>query len=401
MISANNFPALESSFFPYETLLMGAGPVPQPPTVRQANTHIASHLGERMDEVVEQLKAMARYAFQTITPWIFGLSGPGSAAAEMAIGNLVHRGSRVLAISSGHFGLRMFEMAQRHQATVLLFEFDGKDEFPLERLHALLELQDFDVVTLVHGETSSTTLNPSLSSIAALCKKHGALVVVDTVCTLGTTEVLMDNWQLDVVFCGGQKGLSSIPGVSLIAFSPEAWESVVQRKFTPTQWCYDALLAKEFWYHHRYHYTAPVNGIFALHEALRLLNEETLPLRIERHRRSSLGVQKAIEKFGLMLTAPVPTRLDAVVGFHLPIWLSSAALIDHLLQQHRVEISASFGSPVLRIGQMGEQCRPANVLRLVNALGESLEALGHAVDLVGAIDAVSLQFGHRELLKYD
>lgn len=125
MISANNFPALESSFFPYETLLMGAGPVPQPPTVRQANTHIASHLGERMDEVVEQLKAMARYAFQTITPWIFGLSGPGSAAAEMAIGNLVHRGSRVLAISSGHFGLRMFEMAQRHQATVLLFEFDG------------------------------------------------------------------------------------------------------------------------------------------------------------------------------------------------------------------------------------------------------------------------------------
>ncbi|MCC3701627.1 aminotransferase class V-fold PLP-dependent enzyme [Rouxiella badensis] len=401
MIPANTFPALGNSFFPQETLLMGAGPVPQPPSVKQANTHIASHLGQRMNEVVEQLKAMARYAFQTTTPWVFGLSGPGSAAAEMAIGNLVHRRSRVLAISSGHFGLRMCEMARRHQAKVVLFEFDGREAFPLDRLRALLEQQVFDVVTLVHGETSSTTLNPDLPEIAALCKKQRALVVVDTVCTLGTTEVLMDNWQLDVVFCGGQKGLSSIPGVSLIAFSNEAWERVVQRTFTPTQWCYDALLAKEFWHHHRYHYTAPVNGIFALHEALRLLNEETLPLRIQRHRQSSQGVQKVLLQFGLTLAAPLPTRLDAVVGFQLPVWLSSVAFIDHLLSQHQVEISASFGSPLLRIGQMGEQCRAANVLRLVTALGESLDALGHPVDLVGALKTVSAQYGHRELLQYD
>lgn len=390
MISAHAFPALEKSFFPQETLLMGAGPVPQPPSVRQANSRIASHLGERMNEVIRQIRIMTRYAFQTTTPWIFGLSGPGSAAAEMAIGNLIHSQSKVLAISSGHFGLRMYEMARRHQATVTLFEFDGRDAFPLERLRELLKQQFFHVVTLVHGETSSTTINPELAAIAALCKQHGALVVVDAVCTLGTTEVLMDEWQLDVLFCWGQKGLSSIPGVSLIAFSAEAWGQVVQRTFTPRHWCYDALLAAEFWHHHRYHYTAPVNGLFALHEALRLLNAETLSVRIIRHRNSSRGLQHALLQLGLALAAPEVTRLNAVVGFFLPAGIASPDLIEHLLVEHKIEISASFGSPLLRIGQMGEQCRAENVFRLVNALALTLETLGHPVDRVAALESLTL-----------
>ena len=401
MIGAITYPSLQQSFFHHDVLLMGAGPVPQPLSVRQANMHVASHLGPRMNEVVEQLKTMARYAFQTMTPWMFGLSGPGSAAGEMAIGNLVNQRSRVLAITGGHFGMRLADMAGRQDASVDIFHFDGNRPFPLEQFQQRLARHKPDVVTMVHGETSSTTINHALVGIAALCRQHSALTIVDAVCTLGTTELLMDQWQLDVVFCGGQKGLSAIPGVSLIAFSPNAWERVTGRDFTPVHWCLDALLARGFWHDHHYHYTAPVNGLFALHEALRLLNNETLPVRIARHHHSSRAVQQALLQLGLTLAAPPETRLHSVIGFHLPSGLQPQAFTTRMLDEYRVEISTTFGLPLLRIGQMGEQCRSSAILRLVTALGHSLRDAGQDVCMDEVLGSAEARFCPEELALND
>ncbi|WP_345891475.1 aminotransferase class V-fold PLP-dependent enzyme [Burkholderia sp. Ax-1735] len=401
MIEARSYPALQQGLFQREVLLMGAGPVPQPLSVRQANMHVASHLGPDMNDVLDQLKDMARYAFQTATPWIFGLAGPGSAAGEMALANLVNARSRVLAIVGGHFGARLAEMATRLQSGVEVFQFDGHARFPIEQFQQHLARYRPGLVTVVHGETSSTTINHALPQIAALCRQYEALSVVDAVCTVGTTALPMDAWQLDVVFCGGQKGLSAIPGVSLIAFSANAWQRVAKRDFKPAHWCLDAALAHAFWHEHRYHYTAPVNGLFALHEALRLLNEETLPARIERHRSCSTAVQEALLELNLTLAAPPPTRLHSVIGFHLPSGIQPDAFVARLRDQHRIEISTSFGLPLLRIGQMGEQCRPQAVLRLVAALGHCLRQAGRELDIDGIVDETEARLASRELMPND
>ncbi|WP_063962842.1 pyridoxal-phosphate-dependent aminotransferase family protein [Burkholderia paludis] len=401
MIEARSCPPLQQGLFRRDVLLMGAGPVPQPLSVRQANMHVASHLGPDMNDVLDQLKDMARYAFQTATPWILGLAGPGSAAGEMALANLANARSRVLAVVGGHFGARLAEMAARLQAGVEVFRFDGHARFPIDRFEQHLARYRPDLVTVVHGETSSTTINHALPAIAALCGRYDALSVVDAVCTVGTTALPMDAWQLDAVFCGGQKGLSSIPGVSLVAFSDRAWERIARRDFRPAHWCLDAALAQAFWHERRYHYTAPVNGLFALHEALRLLNEETLPARIERHRASSAAVQEALPKLGLTLAAPPPTRLHSVIGFHLPDGLQPDAFVARMRDLHRVEISTTFGLPLLRVGQMGEQCRPQAVLRLVSALGHCLRQAGREPDVDGIVDETAARLDSRELMPND
>jgi len=401
VIEARSYRSLQQGLFQREVLLMGAGPVPQPLSVQQANMHVASHLGSDMHEVLDQIKDMTRYAFQTTTPWIFGLAGPGSAAGEMALANLVGARSRVLAVVSGHFGARLAEMASRLQASVKVLQFDGHQRFPIEQFEQQLARYRPELVTVVHGETSSTTINHALPAIAALCSRYEALSVVDAVCTVGTTALAMDAWQLDVVFCGGQKGLSAIPGVSLIAFSDKAWQRIAERDVRPAHWCLDAALAHAFWHEHRYHYTAPVNGLFALHEALRLLNEETLPARIERHRVSSAAVQQALMKLGLALAAPPPTRLFSVIGFHLPDGLRREAFVAQMRARHRVEISAALGLPLLRIGQMGEQCRPAAVLRLVSALGHCLRHVGRDPDVDGIVDETRARLEARELIVND
>ena len=212
--------------------------------------------------------------------------------------------------------------------------------------------------------------------------------VVDAVVTLSTMPMDMDAWGIDAVVTGGQKGLSSIPGVSLIAFSDRAWEALGKRPSPRPHWCFDAERAWRFWGHQQYHYTAPVPGILALHEALRLIGEETLERRFERHRVSSEALQRGIEAMGLSLFAPEPCRLNSVVGISTPAGLSPADVCGHVSRHHQVEISGSFGLPIVRIGQMGEQCREHNLFRTLHALGRTMLELGARVDLPAGVAAL-------------
>lgn len=377
-------PELEplDSILPSEPLLlMGAGPVPIPHAVARANGVVINHLGETMNHVIGNLKRMAQYAFQTRSDKIMGVAGPASAAMEMAITNLLWPGRKCLCLKTGTFSNRLGEMARGVGADVTVVEPQTGTPVTAEMVRSAFEKSRYDVVTLVQGETSCGVLNGELAEIAAVARAHGALTIVDAVVTLSTMPLEMDRWGLDAVVTGGQKGLSSIPGVSLIAFSPRAWQALHQRPVPPTHWCLDAIRAQRFWGDHEYHYTAPVPGILALYEALRLVCEEGLPARHERHRVSSQSLQAGLEAMGLRLFIPAQHRLNSVVAVTMPERVDSKNVLSYMSRKFRVEISGSFGLDIVRIGQMGEQCRSHNLFKVVYATGMSFRHFGVRLDV--------------------
>lgn len=365
--------------------MMGAGPVPIPHKVAYANSIVINHLGETMSKVIEQVKEMGAYVFQTESKHVLGVAGPGSAAMEMAIANLVARGSKVLCICNGYFSRRMAEMSKRVGGEVVAIEVPDNETADPEIVARHLKEHTYETLTIVQGETSNTVCNRHLETIARTAHRHGCMVIVDAVCTLSTMPLEMDRWNVDAIITGGQKGLSSIPGVSLLAFSDRAWERIQARNQPIAHWCLDAQLADQFWNRKSYHYTAPVSGILAIHEALRLVCEETLPRRFERHFVCSKALQRGIEAMGLALLVPEPARLDSVIGIMLPTGISSDELRGHMSRVHRVEISGAFGLNIVRIGQMGEQSHAHNLFRTLHALGASLQTLGAALDLPAGI----------------
>ena len=363
-------------------LMMGAGPVPIPQKVAAANSIVINHLGDTMNRVIEQVKDMGRYVFQTDSSHVMGVSGPGSAAMEMAVANLVMPGEQVLCIANGYFSLRMAEIVRRVRAEPTLLEVPHNEGADVALVERALQQGNYSAITLVQGETSNTVCNTNLEQIAKMAKRYGCLVIVDAVCTLSTMPLAMDTWQVDAIITGGQKGLSSIPGVSLLAFSEAAWaKKIARREELPFHWCLDAQLADKFWNQKSYHYTAPVSGILALHEALRLVCEETLPQRFERHLRCSEALQSGIEAMGLQLLIEKQHRLNSVVGIVVPDHVSADVVRAHMSKVHKVEISGAFGLNILRIGQMGEQSRAYNLFRTLHALGASMRASGATLDL--------------------
>ena len=362
-------------------LLMGAGPVPISHAVARANGVVINHLGETMDAVISNVKTMGRYAFQTDSEIIIGVSGPASAAMEMAITNLLWPGRSILALSMGTFSGRMAEMAEGVGADVTVIKSAGIQPVRVEEVQEAFAKKQFDVITMAQGETSCGVEMNCLPEVARIAKEHGALVVVDAVCTLTTMPMQMDEWGVDVAIAGGQKGLSSIPGVSLIAFSQDAWKAIESRKVRQPHWCLDALRAQTFWGSQQYHYTAPVPGILALHEALRQICEETLPARFERHRVSSIALQAGIETMGLKLFVPIKDRLNSVVAINTPEATESANIRKVMSKRFNVEVSGAFGLDILRIGQMGEQCRSHNLFKVLYALGMSCRQQGVDLDV--------------------
>jgi len=362
-------------------LMMGAGPVPIPDAVAHANSVVINHLGATMSTIITQVKQMARYVFQTKSEWVLGVAGPGSAAMEMAICNLVSPGQKVLCVVNGFFSARMAEMAHRLGGDVVTYDVGGHHSASAVEVEKMIALHRPECLTIVQGETSNTVFNRELPAIAKAAKKYGCLVIVDAVCTLSTMPLQMDDWQIDAVITGGQKGLSSIPGVSLIAFSNDAWKRIGSREAVNTHWCLDAKLAENFWHKGSYHYTAPVSGVLALHEALRLVCAETLPTRFARHSRCSIALQHGIEAMGLRLFTAPASRLSSVIGIAIPDGMSNTEICAHISNRYHVEISGSFGLPMVRIGQMGEQCRAHNLFRTLHALGSTMRDMGAKVDM--------------------
>lgn len=369
-------------------LMMGAGPVPIPARVAAANSIVINHLGDTMSHIIEQVKSMSGYVFQTRSSRILGVAGPGSAAMEMAVANLIEPGDRCLSICNGFFSNRLAEMAERNGGVVVRHQVAPDQSVNAAAVGELLEQHQPRVLTIVQGETSNTVCNRALAEVCKIARSHQCLIIVDAVCTLSTMPLNMDEWGIDAVITGGQKGLSSIPGVSLVAFSQRAWRAITERKSPMQHWCLDARLADQFWYQKAYHYTAPVSGVLAIHEALRLICNETLPARFTRHMRSSTALQAGIESMGLSLYIDPQHRLNSVIGIDLPSGIDGPSLLHYMSSHYKVEISGSFGANIVRIGQMGEQCRAHHIFRTLHALGASLTSMGVDVDVPAGVSAL-------------
>lgn len=395
---AINRPEIEhlNRILPDEPLLMmGAGPVPIPQAVAAANGIVINHLGDTMAKIIDQVQRMGRYIFQTESKWILGVAGPGSAAMEMAVANLVWPGTKVLAICNGFFSGRLAEMAERAGGDVIKMMVEDNHSAAVEEVRKLLEQHKPDVLTIVQGETSNTTHNYALAQICKLAAEYNCLAIVDAVCTLSTIPLQMDDWKIDAVITGGQKGLSSIPGVSLVAFSDEAWERVINRDQPMRHWTLDATLATNFWHRASYHYTAPVSGLLALHEAMRLVVEETLEARFQRHLVCSTSLQRAFEAMGLSMYVQEASRLNSVLGVRIPDEVDPKKVCSHISKYYRVEVSGSFGAPIVRVGQMGEQCRVHNIFRTLHALGSTIKDLGYKLDVPAGMAELENQLQQR------
>ena len=349
------------------------------------------HLDPRFSEMLEELKGLLRYAFQTENELTFALSAPGSVGMETCFVNLVEPGDKVIVCSNGVFGGRMAENVRRIGGKLVLVEDAwGQPVDPQKLQDALKAHPDTVVVAFVHAETS-TGAGSNAQLLAEIAHQHGAFVICDTVTSLGCTPVRVDAWQLDAVYSASQKGLSCTPGLSPVSFGERAILKMKQRKTPVRSWFMDLNLVLGYWESaagkRTYHHTAPINALYGLHECLRMLAEEGLEACWQRHRYMHQALASGLEAIGLQLLVAPDARLPQLNSVLVPAGIDEQRLRHDLLTLHRIEIGAGLGEltgKVFRIGLMGMSATAANVIACLNALESALAIQGwQARDGVG------------------
>lgn len=354
---------------------MGPGPSDVDPRVLVAMARpTIGHLDPAFVGMMEELKALLRSAFRTENAVTLPLSAPGSAGMEACFVNLVEPGDEVVVCRNGVFGERMRENVERVGATPILVDDAWGDPVDPEKLaRALAAHPDARTVAFVQAETSTGVLSDA-EALAQIAHAHDALVIVDAVTSLGGTPLETDAWELDAVYAGSQKCLSCPPGLAPLTFGPAAVERVRQRQSKPQSWFLDLNLLLGYWDDdggRSYHHTAPVNALYGLHEALRLLDEEGLESAWARHARSHALLRDGLEDLGLRLVVSEAARLPQLNAVGIPDGVDDIVTRRRLLEEHDLEIGAGLGTyagKVWRIGLMGHSSTESNVRRCLEAL---------------------------------
>ena len=356
---------------------MGPGPSDAPPSVLEAmNQPLLGHLDPAFVGMMDEIKAMLRQVFLTKNEMTFPISGTGSAGMEFCFVNLIEPGDPVIIGINGVFGMRMADVAARCGAVVTKVESEWGDIIePTQIDAALKEVPDAKLVAIVHAETSTGALTP-VEEISKLVHNAGALLLLDTVTSLGGCPVRIDDWEVDAVYSGTQKCLSCPPGLSPVSLSSRAMEKVKARKHGVQSWYLDVNLLANYWGDGArvYHHTAPISMNYALHEALRLILDEGLENRWARHEKNHLRLKAGLDKLGLELTAREGHRLWQLNAVGVPEGVDEAGVRISLLNDHNIEIGPGLGplkGKVWRVGLMGHSSSEGKVDNFLGAL-ESL-----------------------------
>lgn len=376
-------------FEPPARLLMGPGPSNVAPTVLEAlAAPVVGHLDPTFIRMMEEIKTMLRTVFQTKNGMTFPVSGTGSAGMEFCFVNLIEPGDSVVIGVNGVFGVRMVEVAERCGAKVAKVEAPWGRIIEPDQIAAALKQRRPKLVALVHAETSTGALTP-VEEISRLTHEAGALLVLDTVTSLGGCPVDIDGWNVDAVYSGTQKCLSCPPGLAPVSLGDRALEVATRRKTKVQSWYLDVNLLASYWGGNRvYHHTAPISMNYALHEALRLVLEEGLENRWRRHQENHLALKNGLEKLGLELGAQEGHRLWQLNAVNVPDGVDEAAVRQKLLQEFSIEIGAGLGplkGKIWRVGLMGETSTRKNVDRFLEALNAVLTSVGRGRTAVGAM----------------
>jgi alanine-glyoxylate transaminase/serine-glyoxylate transaminase/serine-pyruvate transaminase len=341
-----------------------------------------------LDEVRSRLAAVFHAAPGSLT---LAISGTGTAGMEAAVANLVKPGARVLAIVTGYFGDRLAEICRRYGAEVTRLDVEWGRACDPDSVTRALAAATQDIVTVVHGETSTGVVNP-VEAIARAARSHDALTIVDAVTSLGAHPVDVSGWNVDACYSCTQKGLGAPSGLAPLTFSPRALERRVECR----SFYLDLTLLEDYWVRRKYHHTISAPLIYALHEALAEVLEEGLEARAARHRRHHLALVAALAAMGLDLLPAAPDRLWTLNAVRVPAGVDEAAVRRQLLGEFNIEIGAGLGplaGRIWRVGLMGSGSTPQSLLLLMGTLEHALRAQGFSVPpgagTAAAVDALS------------
>lgn len=385
-----------TSFHPPQRTLMGPGPSDVHPRILQALSRpTIGHLDPAFIGMMDELKQLLQYAFQTQNTLTFAVSAPGSAGMETCFANLIEPGDTVVVCQNGVFGGRMKENVERCGATAIMVEDEWGKPVSLHKLADALEIHpEAKAVAFVHAETS-TGVQSDAAAISRLARKHQCLTIMDTVTSLGGTPIYMDEWGIDAIYSGSQKCLSCTPGLSPVSFSDKAAAVIQQRQSKVQSWFLDLNLVMGYWGEgakRAYHHTAPINALYGLHEALLLLQEEGLEQAWARHQRHHQALKAGLEAMGLRFLVDEAYRLPQLNTVTIPAGIDDATVRSRLLEDYQLEIGAGLGvmaGKVWRIGLMGHSANSKNVLLCLGALDAVLTELGADITPGVAVAAAS------------
>ncbi len=382
------------SFHPPHRILMGPGPSDVSARVLKALAQpTVGHLDPSFITLMDQIKQLLQYAFQTENELTIPVSAPGSSGMETCFMNLVEPGDEVLICINGVFGMRMQEVAKRAGAKVSSLEFEWGKAVDPEQVNAHLQSNpDIKMLAFVHAETS-TGVRSDAETLCRIAQQHDCLSIVDAVTSLGGIELKVDDWGIDAIYSGTQKCLSCIPGLSPVSFSARAVEKIKSRPGKNYSWFLDLNLVMDYWGEgtkRTYHHTAPVNSLYALHESLLILNEEGLEQAWARHQLHHRALVAGLDVLGIELIVDPEHRLPQLNTVKIPEGVSDLLTRTTLLEEFDLEIGAGLGKfagEAWRIGLMGNGCNKTNVTHCLAALGSVLQQQDHPCDSEAALKA--------------
>ena len=377
---------------PGERLLMGPGPSNVPARVLQAmSAPTIGHLDPVFLAVMDETQQLLRYLFQTDSPLTIPVSGTGSAGMETCFVNLIEPGDEVVVCVNGVFGTRMSDIVGRIGGRLTRVDAPWGRAIDPDDVRKAVHGGSPKVLAVVHAETSTGVCQP-LEDLAAIAKEAGALLLVDTVTSLGGMEVDVERMGIDAVYSGTQKCLSCPPGLAPISLGPAAIRALENRKSPVVSWYLDMGMVRSYWGGERkYHHTAPINMIYGLREALRLIAEEGLEGRWARHRLNHRALVAGIEAMGLSMLVPEAERLPMLNTISIPGGADDRRVRAALLADFGIEIGGGLGAlagRTWRVGLMGHSCRRRNVFLFLSALETVLRGEGVTVK-PGALEAAT------------
>ena len=382
------------SFQPPQRRLMGPGPSDVSQRVLDALARpTIGHLDPAFVGMMDEMKGLLQYAFQTKNELTFPVSAPGSAGMEACFVNLLEPGDKAIVCQNGVFGGRMKENVERCGATAVMVEDEWGQPVDPDKLEAALKANpDARVVAFVHAETS-TGAQSDAKTLVEIAHKYDCLTIVDAVTSLGGTPLKVDEWGIDAIYSGTQKCLSAPPGLSPVSFNDRAAEAIKNRKTKVQSWFLDLSLVMGYWgagAKRAYHHTAPVNNLYGLHEALLVLKEEGLENSWARHAHMHQALRAGLETMGLNFVVPEAYRLPQLNAVTIPDGIDDAQVRSTLLGDYNLEIGAGLGAlagKVWRIGLMGHASNADNIIYCLNALDEVLGKMGADIKSGAAVDA--------------
>ena len=369
-----------TSFIPPTRILMGPGPSNVHPRVLEAMARpTIGHLDPKFIELMDEIKELLKYAFQTKNEVTFAVSGPGSVGMETCLVNLVEPGSKVLVCINGVFGGRMKSIVERCGAEAVVVNMPwGRAIDPQLFEDTLKKNIGISVCAFVHAETS-TGAKSDIKTLTEIAHKYNCIVIADTVTSLGGIPVLVDEWNIDVAYSGSQKCLSCPPGLSPVTFNERAIEFIKNRKTPVQSWFMDLNLILGYWsgnVKRSYHHTAPINSLYALHESLILLKEEGIENSWKRHKMNGEKLVIELEKIGLKAFVKEDERLTSTYFRLVPSGIDESKVRTSLLNDYNIEIGAGLGElagKVWRIGLMGYSSNDENINACVSAFNEIIQ----------------------------